>query len=434
MSEPKKGDYVRRNHPFLIALVIIILSSLYGTILVSGNATHPLQDIHHYLPGIYKPASTIHNAQIIGDPIYYPSMGDLWMSTWTDDNRLFLTWGDGVGFGDGYPTGFPAYLSPDPVTITVCDEGDMFCWLWCNMNICDAQHSYPRGPLTDSGILAFIGPVPGFVDVTIPFVDVPSGEPFFLETLDGQKDISGNNDKPSSILFYDGRLYWAGHYPAGAPTYGYLAYSDDYGQTWTEVQNSPWGSSSNFRVLMFINMGQAYTLNRDGYVYAFGVGTEASWTARTVYLARVPREAILDYNAYEYFIGRNGSIPQWSPNQEQAQPVEDLVSTGQASAMYHEGSGRYLFITTDGAFPDSGPGYGALFEAPDPWGPWSEVTRFCFDYTCNDGSLNPAWTDGKYIAGLIPKDAGPDFLYFTIAGGDNHYQLQIGMMALQVTP
>ncbi len=415
-------------------MILIIIGSLYGSILEVEKASTRVQDRNLYLPIIFNPEFVIRNAQIIGDPIYYPSMGDLWMATWADDDRLFLSWGDGVGFGDGYPIGFPAYTSPDPITITDCDEFDIFCWLWCNMNICDANHSYARVPLTDAAVLAFEGSVPDFEDVFITSIDVPSGESFFLETLEGEKDISGNNDKPSSLLFYNGRLFFAGHYPAGAPTKGYLAYSDDYGQTWTEVPNSPWTETSNFRVLMFINMGRAYSLNEDGYVYALGVGTEASWTMRTVYLARVPREAIVDYNAYEYFVGLNEGKPQWSPDQMEASPLDTLVTTGQASTMYHEGSNRYLFLTTDGAFPDSLPGTGALFEAPQPWGPWTEVTRFCFDYSCNDGTLNPAWTDGKYIAGLIPKGAGPDHVFFTVSGGDEHYQLQIGMLTLEIGP
>jgi parallel beta-helix repeat protein len=373
----------------------------------------------------------IRSARIEGEPLYFPSMGDLWMATWADDDRLFLTWGDGIGFGEGYPVGYPAYERLDSISISSCIQDDYFpCWLWCNVTNCDPNLSYPPAALTDAGLLAFSGPLPDFEDVVNISVDIPDGEPFFTSLPAGELDIDFGvrNDKPSSILFYNGRLYLAGHSPAGLPVMGYLAYSDDYGRNWTEVPNSPWGETSNFRVLMFINMGQNYALNQDGYVYAFGVGTEASWTERVVYLARVPKDEIADYEAYEYCICSGGEEPRWSLDETMATHLDGLYSTGQASAMYHEGTGRYLFLTTDANPPEGPMSSGALYEAPQPWGPWKEVVVLCFLPECDDGSYNPAWTDGKYIAGLIPKDAGLNHVYFTIAGGDLHYQLQIGKL------
>ncbi len=110
-------------------------------------------------------------------------------------------------------------------------------------------------------------------------------------------------------------------------------------------------------------------------------------------------------------------------------PLANLHTTGQASAIYHEGSGRYLFLTSDAGPPQGPLNSGALFAAPQPWGPWTNVGVLCFVPECNeDGRFDPAWTDGKYIAGLIPKDAGPNHVYFTISGGDEHYQLQIGRL------
>ncbi|MGD2105946.1 MAG: right-handed parallel beta-helix repeat-containing protein, partial [Anaerolineae bacterium] len=72
----------------------------------------PCDPIFEGGPNLKDPQTSgvvIRDARIVGDPIYYPSFGDLWMSTWADDGRLFLTWGDGTGFGDGYPVGYPAY-------------------------------------------------------------------------------------------------------------------------------------------------------------------------------------------------------------------------------------------------------------------------------------------------------------------------------------
>lgn len=389
------------------------------------------------LPNAATTQTAIKGAHIEGDPIGFQTFGDLWMPTWADDGRLFLSWGDGSGLAVGYPTGYPAYQSSGQVEVTFCeggqpqpeDEGYFPCGLWCAMNPCGPGQSHPLAALTDAGVLSATGPVPNLENLSIASIDVPDGDPFILSSGPPAIDISdARNDKPSSLLFYDGRLYLAGHSPAGSPIYGYIAYSDDYGQTWTEVADSPWGESSNFRVLMFVNMGQAYSLNQDGYVYAFGVGTEAAWNSATVYLARVPRDQITDYAAYEYFSGMGNSGPGWSSEQSAAVAVDGLRATGQSSAMFHEGSGRYLFLTTDAGPPNR---YGALYEAPQPWGPWTLVSHLCFTPECDNGTTNPAWTDGKYIAGLIPKGAGPDYVYFTVAGGDQHYQLQIGKLVLE---
>lgn len=373
----------------------------------------------------------IQNAFVSGEPVYFPSMGDLWMSTWSQDDLLYFTWGDGTGFGDGFPTGFP-YYQVQPTSITSsCMEFDMFCELWCNMNACDGQAEYARVPLTDAGLLAFQGDVPDFVDVFIRSIDVPSGEPFFRETADGPADIVGTNDKPSSLLAVGGRLYFAGHYPAVEPTMGYVAVSEDGGLTWTTSTDSPWGADSNFRVLMFINMGQDYALNTDGFVYALGIGSEGMWESGAVYLARVPVDAISNYDAFEYFVDLTESGPLWSLSQADAGALPGLFANLQGSAIYHPGTERYLFMTASVLDPPGGAG--GLFEAPSPWGPWTQVATLCFDYGCEmPPGTAPSWQDGKYIAGLIPKGAGPDSVYFSISGGDTHYQLQIGELVFEL--
>lgn len=414
----------------------------------AGTPTEPTS------PDPDEVGTVIRNARVVGDPVYFSTMGDLWMPTWADDDRLYLTWGDGTGFSEGYPVGYPAYENPEPITVTYCEEREVYtlenegyfpCWLWCNVFECGADHSYSPAPLTDAGILALEGPVPNFESGGNVSVHVPGGDPFILQDNPrASLDVTGRNDKPSSLLFVDGRLYFAGHSPAGQPVMGYLAYSDDYGQTWTEVPNSPWGETSNFRVLMLINMGQNYALNQDGYVYALGFGTESApaieYTNRSVYLARVPVESIADYGAYEYFTGLDGNAPRWSATEADAVPLDNLSTASQGSAMYHPETERYLFMTSVTDYlPESGDhfGYGGLFEAPQPWGPWAQVGVLCFQPECDDGSPNPLWTDrnapmgtepGKYIPGLIPKGTGPNHVYFTIAGGNTHYQLQIGKL------
>ena len=297
------------------------------------------------------------------------------MSTWADDDKLYISWGDGAG--PGQSGSLPLFA-------------------------------------TDAGVAALQGTVPNFTNVNSPFecirsIHVPDGIGF-------EGGIS-ENDKPSSLLFYSGRLYFAGHTPLGDPNYGYIAYSDDYGLTWTEVPDSPWTKASNsvFRVLMFINMGKNYELNSDGYVYGLGVGKEWGWEG-SVYLCKVQKTSIENYAEYEYYAGSDSAgIPIWSTSEAEASPLEDVHTYGLSSAMYHEGSRHYIFF-----------GSGGFFAALYPWGPW-EMIRF------EDSEYDPLW-QGGYMPGLISKDAGPDYFYFTLAGQDSviGYFCHIGKIELEL--
>ncbi|MFQ6082230.1 MAG: PA14 domain-containing protein [Candidatus Aminicenantia bacterium] len=313
-------------------------------------------------------APTILSAKVVTPPMNpIPSTGDLWMNTWADDDNIYTGWGDGEGPGDVKPG-------------------------------------------TDCGVGVFKGPVPYFLIEQNPSDYVRSR---FVP--DGR---TGRDDKPSSLLFFNGRLYFAGHTPLGDPKYGYIAYSDDYGRTWVEVPDSPWTRTkkSVFRCLFFINMGKNYELNKDGYVYALGIGKEWDWFPPMVYLVRVPMNSILDYNSYRYYAGMNGGAPVWSMDESDALPLKGLEAHQMGSAMYHEGIERYLFLAIDG-----------LFEAPYPWGPWVKVSALL-----NSGD-DPEWKGG-YMPGIIAKGAGADFFYFTLAGQSNiiRYNLYIGKISFQL--
>lgn len=294
--------------------------------------------------------------------------GDLWFSTWADDNNLYATWGDGWGF--------------DQHVGALASNG-----------------------INDIGVGRISGSLPNVV-----------GEDLYGDVI----NAGINDDKPSSLLFIDGRLY--GEFHTG--TLGYLAYSDDYGITWTRVgfynegetpaqDSSPWdlGRNSTYKCLLFINMGKNYELNNDGYVYAFGMAREygpitvhatgeileGSMPKGTIYLARVPKDKILDYNSYQYLVGLENNQPQWSTSQFDARPIPGVFVLDQSSAIYHSGINRYLlFTSTD------------LYDAPNPWGPWTYA-----------GSWNRpekiGWL-GAYQPGIISKDTGPNSFWFTTAG------------------
>ena len=169
---------------------------------------------------------SIRGARVVTPPMNpLPGCGDLWMNTWAEDDLLYSGWGDGSGPWPG---------------------------IGC-----------------DAGVVVLRGNPPFFVvpddstDIRCKFV--PDGTPTTIR-----------DDKPSSLISIDGVLYFAGHSPLSDAEYGYIAVSTDDGATWAEIPHSPWQrfAGSPFRCMFFINMGQNYELNTDGYVYSLAIGKE----------------------------------------------------------------------------------------------------------------------------------------------------------------
>ncbi len=350
-----------------------------------------------------QPSSVIKSISLAAAPDrVFPSSGEMWFTTWADDDNVYGTWADGSG-----PTPFVS---------------------WSLM--------------TDCGIVKLTGDLPK-LKPTIVLRDAPTQ---FEPRVD---------DKPSSLLFLGGRLYGHFHSPLGDPRIGYLAYSDDYGESWVRVgfnqpdvprsiAGSPWIKDldsaltslpfinqvvpnlydntslrdSPFRCLFFINMGKSYELNMDGYIYGLGIGRERDWSGE-VYLARVAQKRILHYAEWEYFAGMGAEgKPLWSKNQLEAKPVPGLEATEQGSAIYHPGVKRYLFLTSK-----------HLFDAPDPWGPWTVAGDF--------PSEPPEWQKGNQ-PGIITKGLGSDSFWFTMAGEAKKPNLissfHIGQMVMHLAP
>jgi hypothetical protein len=224
------------------------------TILASGSSQHSA-------PTGAPRSPAIRSISLSTPPLMpFVSNGDLWFTTWADDDYLYGTWGDGRG------------ATPD----------------------------LGRELRTDCGIVKFTGTPPQL-----------HAEPLLRNApSDATPSV---DDKPSSVLFVDKRLYGQFHSPLGDARIGYMAYSDDHGLHWKRVgyygpdqpkpeNASPWTKDRNspFRCMFLINMGKTYSLNRDGFVYALAIGREWNWSGG-VYLARVRKAQILHYSDWEYF-------------------------------------------------------------------------------------------------------------------------------------
>ena len=362
-------------------------------------------------------------------------LGDLWANTWADDDRLYLSWGDGTGRPcaptvDNLKPG--AFVSPwhDSTEVTpACfhiarpTSRDGLWVQFCRTFDCQTPSTcYKLCPFTDSGLVALSGPVLNFgktacaqVDDCVVSRDLPT--PGAIPFPPGRVS---KNDKAASLLSVGDRLYYAGFTPNVTPKEGYVAFSSDHGRTWTKAMGSPWTGSSPFRIIMFINMGKNYEQNTDGYVYALGTSLELDRSfskPQALYLARVGKNGVAEYGRYEYLAALEGGKPSWSSESSLAIPVAGLSTVATGSAMYHAGIGGYLFLA--GVISDprgTKPQHGALFAAPNPWGPWRLAGEI----------------PGRNISALIPKDAGPSSVFFTSAGGTETYELNIGRIDMEL--
>jgi hypothetical protein len=248
---------------------------------------------------------------------------DNWPVTWADDGNQYTTWGDGGGFG-----------------------GD------------DSLGRVSLG----------IARIQGWWD-DYRGVNVWGGYQAENKALfDG---------KSYGILFVDGALYmWRS---PGSDNVSYqfarLYRSGDYGASWTPAD---WQFVFTDGIIMptILNFDKNYAGARDDYVYHYFIklqdpGRLAVHKPGVVFLLRVPRNALMKREAYEFFAG-TPEQPAWSRRIEDKRAVfKDPRGVGWClSVSYNAALGRYLLSTEHDATVQGNIG---IFDAPEPWGPWTTV-------------------------------------------------------------
>ena len=244
---------------------------------------------------------------------------DLWPITWGPDGNLYLAWGDGGGFG---------------------------------------------GTNSDARVSM------GFARIEGP------PEQFTASNINGGKDCESpasfpDRGKTGSLLSVDGVLYARlnmqnGEYPDVDHS---LIWSEDLGNTWHTTDWVWPRGEGNFKPSSFANFGRDYSgvPERLGdYVYVYGARQGESGR---VYLARVPRDRMRDRDAYEFLSGLDaGYVPQWSSDSRDLHAVFEDPNGAGASVNFNPALGRFLLAGYHG-----GPGCLGVFDAPNPWGPWTTV-------------------------------------------------------------
>lgn len=271
--------------------------------------------------------------------------GDNWPSTWGDDDLVYTAFGDGNGF---------APFLAEKLSL---------------------------------GFARVTGTPPA---VSAENIRAPTGE---------QHGDGRSGRKASGLLMVDGVLYLlarnAGH--------AQLAWSTDRGRTWNW---SDWKFTESFGCPAFVNFGKNYAGARDDFVYVVSTDAPTAYErADRLVLARVPKKKIRERSAYEFFAGREAQgDTAWSRDIAQRAAIfENRGACYRSHITYHAASKRYL-LTTIGRGTDTryAGGFG-VFDAPEPWGPWTTVF-FTDTWDVGPGESNhfPAkWLDADGRGGWL---------------------------------
>lgn len=183
--------------------------------------------------------------------------------------------------------------------------------------------------------------------------------------------------KTRTILSIDGTLYFwrsPGSTVRGLD-YQRLYRSDDRARTWWDTGVAWTYRRHRIGFFAFLQFGRDHSEARDEHVYIYASGlTTYSWETQRpgeIFLIRVPRHRLEDTDAYDFYRGATADgRPLWGTFAERVPVFRDPNGVMLTSATYVSGIRRYLLVT--GHTRDAN-GNIAIFDAPEPWGPWSTV-------------------------------------------------------------
>ena len=315
----------------------------------------------------------------------YPQMtGDLWPCAWGEDDRLYTSNGDGMGFGsfagdivfsvvDGYPPQLVGTTPPDAYEANIAGIWGPEKW------------KVSRKP---TGMICFNGDI--------------------------------------YLFFQNLKNYFSDNEFGDAP-HASISVTRDGGLTWHYDDSKPMFTDHVFTTGFFLDYGKCQEHAKDRFVYVYGL--DYNWrfsdgfSQTKMYLGRVPAGSILDRDSWEFFVGLDDGTPLWSSDIDLKDPVleDDTLycewqsGIAQGSVVYIPQLNRYLYSTRAVCV-------WIFYEAEKPWGPWTKVSvvewpvnRWTEDFHAGynaviptkfldaDGlggwivtSLSSSWFDGMY--------------------------------------
>lgn len=180
-----------------------------------------------------------------------------------------------------------------------------------------------------------------------------------------------------------------------------LGWSTDHGATWAWAD---WKFTESFGCPGFVSFGQDYAGARDCYVYLYSQDSDSAYERSDRFvMARVPKDKLRDRAAYEFFVRVDSAgQPVWSKQvSERGAAFTHSGACYRSSISYHPGLKRYLWCQTGAGNDTRFKGGFAIYDAPEPWGPWT-VAFQTEDWDVGPGEsmhLPPKWfsADGSTI-------------------------------------
>jgi hypothetical protein len=284
---------------------------------------------------------------------------DNWPITWADDDQLYSAYGDGYGFVPHVPEKL------------------------------------------SMGFVKVSGRADDFTGINIR----SSGE---------ARGDGARGRKASGMLMVNGVLYlWIRN--AGNSQ---LAWSADHARTWTWAD---WKWRTSFGCPTFLNFGKNYTGARDDYVYVYTHDSDSAYEpADHMVLARVASRHIKERRAYQFFrqLDDDGT-PTWTGDIDRRGAVFSHAGHCYRSGIsFNAPLGRYLWCQIHPPSEGSrGPrfegGFG-LYDAPEPWGPWTTV------YFTDAWDVGPGETS-SFPTKWMSADGKTMHLVFS---GDDHFSVR----------
>lgn len=291
------------------------------------------------------PKSSLITKVILGKHRYHKGDGDMWPLTWAADGNLY----GGAGDNMDSPMNFWKIVGEPPRYYLVhLDNLPIDPKVFCQRSNVDQKWGVkPAGLLSINSVLYFA------------------------------VELMNYGDKPS---FNRQRNINA-----------WIITSTDFGKTWNRTATSTDFFTGQLASPHFLQFGQDYVRSRDEFVYAYFPAADdgnSYWeNGDHILLGRVPKGEILVRGAWEFYIGIDETNnPIWSKDDDRAVPIFRYPHmTGENHVSYNQGIERY--IMGNYSFVDENvnprpyhqlkwptsvyPSQLTLFEAPEPWGPWS---------------------------------------------------------------
>ncbi len=223
--------------------------------------------------------------------------------------------------------------------------------------------------------------------------------------------------KASGMLMIDGVLYmWVRNADNSQ-----LGWSRDRGVNWRWTD---WRFTESFGCPTMLNFGKNYTGARDEFVYVYSQDADTAYDrADRFVMARVPKNRMRERDAYEFFTGlKKGESPAWSKDVKQREAVfADPGNCYRSSVSFHPGLKRYLWCQTGLGSDTRYAGAFAIYDAPEPWGPWTRVFQ------------TDKWDVGPGESMHLPTKwmSADNKSVCLVFSGDDHFSVRKGELVLK---